>query len=203
MNRSLKCPFVVLSILVFAGFPTAQCLVTLKNSKILWVVDDSNCSSSIVSESLNFTVHGAWSVEISQTQSQYDAGVMTLLQPRVTCIFQETSYNSSTAVARWECPWLTPDREEPVDLYVDVIYELQPEWNFVRMALRVESSRPYSDVWGQFFVGKVRMIQYYDRCSEPLWLCAGPADVKCTATAGPGCCTRVDLGKPAQPLGSQ
>jgi hypothetical protein len=166
LNRSLKC-HIFLPILFLAGFQTAQCLVTLKNSKLVWIVDDSNSSSSIVSDSLNFTVQGAWSVEISQTQSQYDAGVMTLLQPRVTCIFQDTSYNSSSAVARWLCPWLTPEREEPVDLYVNVIYELQPEWNFVRMALRVESSRPYSDVWGHFFVGKVRINRERDGCYQP------------------------------------
>jgi hypothetical protein len=167
LNRSLKCPPAFLPILVLACFQTAHCLVTFKNSKLAWIVDDSNCSSSIVADSLNFTLHGAWSVEISQSQSQYDAGVMTLLQPRVTCNFQETSYNSSSAVARWVCPWLNPEREEPVDLYVDVVYELQPEWNFVRIALRVQSSRPYSDVWGQFFVGKVRINQVKDFRSDP------------------------------------
>ena len=147
-------------IFTLAGFQTAQSLFTLKNSKLAWVVDDRNCSSYIVSDSINFTVHGAWSVEVSQTQLQYEAGQIALLQPRLNCLFQETTYNSSSVVARWGCPWLTPEREEPVDLYVDVIYELQPDWNFVRTALRVQSSRPYSDMWGQFFVGKVPISLY-------------------------------------------
>jgi hypothetical protein len=149
----------LLPILFLAGLQAACCLVTLKNSKLAWVVDDSNCSSYVISDSLNFTLDGAWSVEISQTQAQHETGDILLLQPRLTCHFQETSYNSSSAVVRWVCPWLTPEREEPVDLYVDAIYELQPDWNFVKMALRIQSSRPYSDLWGRFFVGKVRGVQ--------------------------------------------
>jgi hypothetical protein len=155
-NRSLE----LLLILVLATFHIAQCLFTLKNSKLAWVVDDRNCSSYIVSDSINFTVHGGWSVEISQTQQQHDAGEIILLEPHLTCLFQESTYNSSSAAVRWVCPWLTPEREEPVDLYVDTVYDLQPDWGFVRLALRVQSSRPYSDVWGQFFVGKVLMYEH-------------------------------------------
>ena len=133
----------------------AQCLVTLENPRVTWIIDDSNCSSSIVTDAINFTVHGAWNVEISQTQAQYDAGVVKLLQPRLSCFFRDTSSNSSLVTAWWSCPWLAPEREEPVYLYVAVIYELQQDWSFVKMSLLIESSRPYSDVWGQFFVGKV------------------------------------------------
>lgn len=188
-------------LILILSFQAAQCLLTLQNSKLAWIVDDRNCSSSIVSNYINFTVHGAWSIEISQTQAQHEAGEMTLLQPRLTCQFQDTMYNSSSAVARWVCPWLTPEREEPVDLYVDVIYELQPDWNFVRTALRVQSSRPYSDVWGQFFVGKV-FINQLEVFSEPSQLFIGFANVKCSITARPGYSACFDVGHPAQPLGS-
>jgi hypothetical protein len=106
----------------------ARCLVTLQNPQLTWIIDDSNCSSSIVSDAINFTVHGAWSIEIAQTQAQYDAGVIKLLQPRVSCFFLDSSSNSSLVAARWSCPWLAPEREEPVDLYVTVIHELLQDW---------------------------------------------------------------------------
>ena len=134
----------------------ARCLVMLENPQLTWIIDDSNCSSSIVTNAINFTVHGAWNIEISQTQAQYDAGVIKMLQPRVSCFFTDSTSNSSLVSARWSCPWLAPEREEPVDLYVTIVHELQQDWSFVKVFALVESSRPYSDVWGQFFVGKVR-----------------------------------------------
>ena len=105
-------------LLALSCLPAAYCLVTLQNAKLAWVIDDRNCSSRVVTDSLNFTLDGAWSVELSQTQAQHEAGVVTLLQPRVTCSFHDTTSNSSWAVVRWACPWLTPEREEPVDMYL-------------------------------------------------------------------------------------